>query len=160
MAKASSKGNTAVAPRRSTEVAKMNYGAVPQNAGMENADRDSFAIPFLQVLQKIGFQQTDYGHSLEDFCEQHLDRLDRHTTVIFLGDGRSNFADPRIDLMQLIQQRSRAVIWLNPEPESYWSQGDSVMYRYERFCHVAKQCNTLAQLERIIEDVLRTYVPH
>jgi uncharacterized protein with von Willebrand factor type A (vWA) domain len=114
----------------------------------------------LQVLQKIGFQQTDYGRSLQDFCDQHLDRLDRHTTVIFLGDGRSNFADPRIDLMKQIHDRSRAVIWLNPEPESYWAQGDSVMYRYERFCHVAKQCNTLGQLERIIEDVLRTYVPH
>jgi hypothetical protein len=52
------------------------------------------------------------------------------------------------------------VIWLNPEPESYWGQGDSVMHRYERFTHVAKTCNTLGQLERIIEDVLRTYVPH
>jgi uncharacterized protein with von Willebrand factor type A (vWA) domain len=113
-----------------------------------------------EVLQTIGFQQTDYGRALEDFCDQHLDRLDRHTTVIILGDGRSNFADPRLDLMKLIHDRSRAVIWLNPEPESYWAQGDSVMHRYERFCSVAKQCNTLAQLERIIEDVLRTYVPH
>jgi len=114
----------------------------------------------LKVLQTIGFQQTDYGKALEDFVENHIDGVDRHTTVIFLGDGRSNFADPRLDLMHLIQQRARAVIWLNPEPESYWGQGDSVMYRYERFTHVAKQCNTLGQLERIIEDVLRTYVPH
>ncbi|HEY8614853.1 VWA domain-containing protein [Phenylobacterium sp.] len=114
----------------------------------------------LKVLQTIGFQQTDYGQSLADFAEQHLDRLDRHTTVIFLGDGRSNFADPRLDLMNLIHQRSRAVIWLNPEPESYWGQGDSVMDRYARYCHVAKTCNTLAGLERIIEDVLRAYLPH
>jgi len=113
-----------------------------------------------KVLSTIGFQQTDYGRSLQDFAEQHLDRLDRHTTVIFLGDGRSNFADPRLDIMHMIQQRSRAVIWLNPEPESYWGQGDSVMHRYERFTHVAKHCNTLAQLERIIEDVLRTYSAH
>ncbi|WP_374574300.1 VWA domain-containing protein [Phenylobacterium sp.] len=112
------------------------------------------------VLSKIGFQQTDYGRALQDFCEDHLDSLDRHTTVIFLGDGRSNYADPRLDLMKTIHDRSRAVIWLNPEPESYWSQGDSVMHRYERFCHVAKTCNSLAQLERIIEDVLRTYLPH
>jgi len=111
----------------------------------------------LKVLQTIGFQQTDYGRALEDFCEQHLDRLDRHTTVIFLGDGRSNFAEPRLDLMKQIHDRSRSVIWLNPEPESYWAQGDSVMHRYERFCHVAKHCNTLGQLERIVEDVLRTY---
>jgi uncharacterized protein with von Willebrand factor type A (vWA) domain len=114
----------------------------------------------LKVLSTIGFQQTDYGRALEDFSEQHLDRLDRHTTVIFLGDGRSNFAEPRLDLMKQIHDRSRAVIWLNPEPESYWAQGDSVMHRYARFCHVAKHCNTLAQLERIVEDVLRTYVPH
>lgn len=114
----------------------------------------------LKVLQEIGFQQTDYGRSLQDFAEQHLDRLDRRTTVIFLGDGRSNFADPRLDIMRQIHDRSRAVIWLNPEPESYWGQGDSVMNRYAPFCHVAKQCGTIEQLERIIEDVLRSYVPH
>jgi len=113
-----------------------------------------------KVLQEIGFQQTDYGRALQDFSEQHLDKLDRRTTVIILGDGRSNFADPRLDLMREIHDRSRAVIWLNPEPESYWGQGDSVMNRYARFCHVAKQCGTLEQLERIIEDVLRSYVPH
>lgn len=114
----------------------------------------------LKVLQEIGFQQTDYGRSLQDFADQHLDSLDRRTTVIFLGDGRSNFADPRLDIMKQIHDRSRAVIWLNPEPESYWGQGDSVMNRYARFCHVAKQCGTIEQLERIIDDVLRSYVPH
>ncbi|MDO8377954.1 VWA domain-containing protein [Phenylobacterium sp.] len=123
-------------------------------------DDNKVETAILEVLKKIGFQQTDYGKSLEDFCEQHLDQIDRHTTVIFLGDARSNYADPRIDLFATIQKRCRAMIWLNPEPESYWGQGDSVMHRYERFCHVAKPCNTLAQLERIIEDVLRTYVPH
>lgn len=123
-------------------------------------DDNGVESAILKVLQEIGFQQTDYGRSLEDFCEKHLDRLDRRTTVIFLGDGRSNFADPRLDLMKLIRDRARAVIWLNPEPESYWAQGDSVMHRYARFCHVAKQCGTLEQLERVIDDVLRSYVPH
>jgi uncharacterized protein with von Willebrand factor type A (vWA) domain len=126
----------------------------------EILDDHGVEAAILKVLQTIGFQQTDYGQALQDFCDEHLDRLDRLTTVIFLGDGRSNFADPRLDLMKQIHDRSRSVIWLNPEPESYWAQGDSVMYRYERFCHVAKSCNTLAQLERIVEDVLRTYVPH
>ncbi len=123
-------------------------------------DEHGVEAAILKVLTAIGFQQTDYGKALEDFCDEHLDRLDRHTTVIILGDGRSNFAEPRLDLMKQIHDRSRSVIWLNPEPESYWNQGDSVMHRYERFCHVAKHCNTLAQLERIVEDVLRTYVPH
>jgi len=130
---------------------------IPVNAIL---DDNGVEKAILKVLQTIGFQQTDYGKALEDFAENHLDRVDRHTTVIFLGDGRSNFADPRLDIMQTIAARSRAVIWLNPEPESYWAQGDSVMHRYARFCSVAKTCNTLGQLERIIEDVLRTYSAH
>lgn len=123
-------------------------------------DENSVERAIYQVLQEIGFQSTDYGQALVDFCDNHLDRLDRKTTVIILGDGRSNFADPRLDLMRQIHDRSRAVIWLNPEPPSYWGQGDSVMDRYARFCHVARQCATLEQLEHVIEDVLRSYVPH
>jgi len=123
-------------------------------------DENGAEQAILQVLQQIGFQQTDYGQALADFCDQHLDRLDRRTTVIILGDGRSNFGEPRLDLMRQIHDRSRAVIWLNPEPPSFWGQGDSVMNRYASFCHVARQCGTLGQLERVIEDVLRSYVPH
>lgn len=49
--------STAVARPAAHAVGKpVNYGDVPSNAGMENADRDSFAIPFLQVLQKMSPQ--------------------------------------------------------------------------------------------------------
>jgi len=112
------------------------------------------------IIKKIGMRPTDYGRALMDFSELHRDAIDRHTTIIILGDGRSNYANPRLDIMREIAHRARAVIWLNPEPETYWGQGDSRMDQYKRFCHVAKVCNTLNQLERIIEDVLRTYMPH
>ena len=111
------------------------------------------------ILARIGFRPTDYGRALADFCALQEAALDHRTTVIILGDGRSNYANPRLDLMRRIEDRSRAVIWLNPEPISYWGQGDSKMDAYRRFCHVAKPCNTLEQLERIIEDVLKTYTP-
>lgn len=111
------------------------------------------------VLARVGFRPTDYGRSLADFMHAQGPRLDRRTTVIILGDGRSNYADPRLDLIRAINDRARAVIWLNPEPETYWGQGDSKMDAYRRFCTVAKTCNTLSDLERIIEDVLRTYRP-
>ena len=112
------------------------------------------------VMAKVGFRPTDYGRSLADFIDAQGSKLDRRTTVIILGDGRSNYAEPRLDLMRTIGERARSVIWLNPEPETYWSQGDSKMDAYRRFCTVAKTCNSLAQLERIIEDVLRTYMSH
>ena len=113
------------------------------------------AIP--EVLEKIGFRSTDYGRAFEDFEDLHMDTLDRHTTVIILGDGRSNDTDPRMDLMRQIHDRSKSVIWLNPEPEPFWGTGDSEMHRYRTFCHVAKTCRTVQDLERIIDDVMKTY---
>jgi uncharacterized protein with von Willebrand factor type A (vWA) domain len=123
---------------------------------LEAEDLDAAIV---SIIKKIGMRPTDYGRALVDFTELHRDDLDRHTTVIILGDGRSNYANPRLDIMREISHRARAVIWLNPEPETYWGQGDSRMDQYKRFCNVAKVCNTLNQLERIIEDVLRTYMP-
>ncbi|MGH7022475.1 MAG: VWA domain-containing protein [Caulobacteraceae bacterium] len=111
------------------------------------------------ILERIGFRPTDYGRALEDLFAQHGPRLDRRTTVIVLGDGRSNYADPRLDLARRLAEQTRSVIWLNPEPPTYWGQGDSKMDAYARFCRVAKTCNTLESLERIIEDVLRMHLP-
>ena len=123
-------------------------------------DEEQLDAAIAGIIKKIGFRPTDYGRALADFMELHREEIDRHTTIIILGDGRSNYANPRLDIMREISHRSRAVIWLNPEPETYWGQGDSRMNDYARLCHVAKVCNTLNQLERIIEDVLRTYLPH
>ena len=113
------------------------------------------AIP--EIMAKIGFRSTDYGQALDDYEENFMDDLDRHTTVIILGDGRSNFTDPRIDIMRRLHDRSRAVIWLNPEPETFWGTGDSEMPRYRQFCHVAKTCSTVMHLERVIDDILKSY---
>ena len=111
------------------------------------------------ILDKVGFRSTDYGRSIADIVEMQGAAIDRRTTVIILGDGRSNYAEPRLDLMRGISERARSVIWLNPEPSTYWGQGDSKMDAYARFCTVAKACNSLEELERIIEDVLRKYMP-
>jgi uncharacterized protein len=129
---------------------------VPVGDLLNNEEAD---VAIAAVLKRIGMRSTDYGVALQDFCDLHLSKLDNRTTVIILGDGRTNYVDPRIDLMRMINERSRAVIWLNPEPETFWTRGDSEMERYRRFCHVVKTCNTLKGLERIIDDVLRTYLP-
>ncbi len=114
------------------------------------------AIP--EILDKIGFRPTDYGQSFADFEEEYGDAIDRKTTVIILGDGRSNHNDPRVDLMRWMHDRAKSVIWLNPEPENFWGTGDSEMLRYLPFCHVAKVCRTVQDLERIIDDVLKSYI--
>lgn len=98
---------------------------------------------------------TDYGRSLLDFAELALDEINSSTTVIVLGDARNNNGDPRLEIMQAIYQRSRRVIWLNPESRRAWGSGDSEMLRYLSACHFAAECNTLKHLERIVDQLLK-----
>jgi hypothetical protein len=127
---------------------------IPVGDILNNNDVEQ-AIP--EIMNAIGFRSTDYGQALLDYESGFMDDLDRNTTIIILGDGRSNFTDPRIDIMRRMHDRSKAVIWLNPEPETFWGTGDSEMPRYRPFCHVAKTCSTVMHLERVIDDILRSY---
>jgi hypothetical protein len=122
-------------------------------------EQSDVEVAIAEVLERIGLRPTDYGQALMGLFASGGPRLDRHTTVIVLGDGRCNYSDPRLDLMRRLAEQTRSVIWLNPEPRTYWDQGDSRMADYARFCRVAETCNTLETLERIVEGVLRAYHP-
>jgi uncharacterized protein len=99
---------------------------------------------------------TDYGNSLLDFASLALDDINSNTTVIVLGDARNNNGDPKLEIMQAIYQRARQVIWLNPESRRAWGTGDSEMPRYQSACHFAAECNNLRQLERIVDQLLKS----
>lgn len=99
---------------------------------------------------------TDYGNSLLDFANLAMDDINSNTTVIILGDARNNHGDPKLEILQSIYQRSRQVIWLNPESRRAWGTGDSEMQRYQSACHFSAECNNLKQLERIVDQLLKS----
>jgi uncharacterized protein with von Willebrand factor type A (vWA) domain len=99
---------------------------------------------------------TDYAGSLRDFAALAMDDITASTTVIILGDARNNGGDPRLDILQSIYQRARQVIWLNPESRRAWGTGDSEMLRYQSACHFAAECNNLRQLERVVDQILKS----
>jgi uncharacterized protein with von Willebrand factor type A (vWA) domain len=99
---------------------------------------------------------TDYGSSLLDFARLALEDINSNTTVIILGDARNNNGEPRLDLLQSIYQRCRQLIWLNPESRRAWGTGDSEMLRYQSACHFTAECNNLKQLERIVDQLLKS----
>ena len=99
---------------------------------------------------------TDYGNSLMDFSKLALDDINSNTTVIILGDARNNNGDPKLEILQSIFQRARQVIWLNPESRRAWGSGDSEMLRYQSACHFSAECNNLKQLERIVDQLLKS----
>ncbi len=108
-----------------------------------------------ETLILHGGGSTDYGQSfcdLESFIENDIDRK---TTIIILGDGRSNFGDPRTDILKSLKEKSKRIIFLNPEPKTLWGTGDSEMTRYTPYCHKAKVCSSLNDLEKVVEDLLR-----
>ncbi len=107
-----------------------------------------------KIMQTIGYGSSNYGNSFADFEDGWMKYVTNKTTVIILGDGRGNRTDPRTDVIGRLSQRSKRIIWLNPEYKSAWGTGDSDMFRYAPFCNVATVCNTLRQLERVISDIL------
>ena len=112
------------------------------------------AVPM--AIDEYGGRSTDYGQAMVDLKELVFDEIDNRTTVIFLGDGRSNGSDPRADILKEIKQRAKRVIWLNPERKSIWGSGDSEMPRIAPYCTTAETCNSLNKLELIIRDLLKS----
>jgi uncharacterized protein len=97
---------------------------------------------------------TDYGRVWEEFLALIEDDLHPRTTVIVLGDARTNGRDPRDDLFALVTARAGRTFWLNPEPRLYWNYGDSVIAAYERHCE-AFECWTTSQLEDFVKALTR-----
>jgi uncharacterized protein len=109
------------------------------------------------IMGKVGFGSSDYGNSLVDFERGWMSAVTPQTTVIVLGDARSNNLDPGADILRRISERAKRVVWLNPEGRLTWGFGDSEMPRYATFCNVVRQCSTAQQLERAVGDIVAAY---
>jgi hypothetical protein len=110
-----------------------------------------------EIMSKVGFGSSDYGGSLVDFEKGWIKTVTPKTTVIVLGDARTNNLDPRADILRRISERSKRLVWLNPEGRMGWGWGDSEMPRYASFCTVVRQCATAKQLERAVSDIVAAY---
>jgi uncharacterized protein len=106
------------------------------------------------IMGRVGLGSSNYGRALEDFDKDFMSAVTNRTTVIILGDGRTNYLDPRTDILRRIAERARRVIWLNPESRFSWGIGDSEMPHYAPHCRIVRQCSTVEQLERVVSDLL------
>lgn len=123
----------------------------------DTLERQDFNPAMDEIINTIGMSSTDYGQSLSDLKTEHWQEIDRRTTVIILGDGRSNYGDPRVDLFQEMAGRAKRVIWLTPEGRGQWGSGDSEMLRYRPYCNSMTHVTTMKDLERVIDEALAVY---
>jgi len=90
---------------------------------------------------------SNYGRVFRQFEAQRLTSVDTRTTVVVLGDGRTNYHDAAESVLARIRSRARALYWLCPEPRSGWALGDSAMPRYAPLCTRVLTVTTARELE-------------
>ncbi|MFF3513193.1 VWA domain-containing protein [Streptomyces sp. NPDC004393] len=96
---------------------------------------------------------SDYGTTFGEFTERYPDAVGSRTTVLVLGDARTNMGDPNLPAVRNIGGRARRVYWLNPEPRSLWGTGDSAAPEYAGVVEMY-ECRNARQLSAIISRLL------
>jgi uncharacterized protein with von Willebrand factor type A (vWA) domain len=91
---------------------------------------------------------SDYGAALGDFTEKYLEAVGPRTSVLILGDARTNGWDPNLAALRQISGRARRVHWLNPEQPSLWGTGDSAALAYAGVVdmHACRNARRLSEL--------------
>ncbi len=97
---------------------------------------------------------TDYGYTFRKFKSGYMDSLNKKTTLIIIGDGRSNYSNPEEAILDEMREKCRRVIWLNPESAPFWYSGDSEMRTYQAYCNEVRQCQNLNQLTEFIKELV------
>ncbi|GAA1227380.1 VWA domain-containing protein [Prauserella halophila] len=121
-------------------------------AGRDEPEHLAERIVSEAALTKVGMS-SDYDGALQTFADGWGDVLGPRTSVLVLGDGRTNGAPPNLTALREIAGRARHVYWLNPERESSWGTGDSEAYRYAREVPMF-ECRTIRQLSRLVTRLL------
>lgn len=97
--------------------------------------------------------RTNYGRAFTKFAEEHPDALGPKSSLLVLGDARSNYADPALDALKEMVRGTRHAWWLNPEHRRHWDTGDSVAGAYGAVVPMA-ECRNLTQLGEFVHDIL------
>ena len=131
------------------------------SAELADVARPLETLPFeeamMRIIDEVGSGGTDYGKAFLQLKSGYGEIIDRRTTVLILGDGRSNYSAPRLDIFQEIADQAKRVVWLCPEPEGNWGTGDSCLLQYKPFCTLLSHCTTVTDLERALDEVLMAY---
>jgi uncharacterized protein with von Willebrand factor type A (vWA) domain len=94
--------------------------------------------------------RSDYGHVLTAFNRGYGRTVGPRTTVLILGDARTNYQDPHPEALAALGRHAGHIYWLNPEPARYWDAGDSVMAAYAPFCDQVVECRDVSQLRNFV----------
>ncbi|HWJ81702.1 MAG TPA: VWA domain-containing protein [Nocardioides sp.] len=96
--------------------------------------------------------RTNYGRAFTKFEESYADALGPRTTLLILGDARSNYTDLSEDVLRRLAGSVKRSYWLNPEHQRNWGTGDSAAPTYGQVVPMV-ECRNLVQLSDFAHDL-------
>jgi len=115
------------------------------------------AVAIQRITREAGVYtrdgHSDYGNAFVSFTENFHNVLSPRSSLLVLGDGRTNYRNPAVDVLAHMVTASRHAHWLNPEPRHLWGSGDSAVPRYEDVITM-HECRSAKQLAAVIDQLL------
>lgn len=111
------------------------------NLAMSNAEIDYYG-------------RSDFGSAFFTFTEKYLASVNSKTIVIIIGDARNNRRPSQIKKLQQIRNKAKKLIWLNPESQSQWNTGDSIMSEYGKCAHEIHEVMNFETLTKFVEGLM------
>ncbi len=115
------------------------------------------AVAIQRITREAGVYtrdgHSDYGNAFVSFTENFHNVLSPRSSLLVLGDGRTNYRSPAVDVLAHMVNASRHAHWLNPEPRHLWGSGDSAVPRYEDVITM-HECRSAKQLAAVIDQLL------
>jgi uncharacterized protein with von Willebrand factor type A (vWA) domain len=97
--------------------------------------------------------RTNYGRAFTRFLDKHPDALGPKTSLLVLGDARSNYSDLSLPTVKQIVSQTRHAWWLNPEHTRQWDTGDSAARPYGELIAMV-ECRNLTQLGEFVHRIV------
>jgi uncharacterized protein with von Willebrand factor type A (vWA) domain len=98
------------------------------------------------------FGRTNYGRAFQRFADRYGDALNPRSSLLVLGDARSNYSDLALPALEQMVYDARHAWWLNPEHTRHWDTGDSVAARYAEVMRMV-ECRNLTQLGDFVHEI-------
>ena len=115
------------------------------------------AVAIQRITREAGVYtrdgHSDYGNAFVSFTENFPGVLSPRSSLLILGDGRTNYRNPAADVLTHMVTASRHAHWLNPEPRHLWGSGDSAVPRYSDVITM-HECRSAKQLAGVIDQLL------
>jgi uncharacterized protein with von Willebrand factor type A (vWA) domain len=94
-----------------------------------------------------GADASNYGRVLARFERALRQEIDKRTSLVVLGDGRTNYHADGAEVLRRMRDRVRALYWICPEGRDRWGIGDSAMPRYAEASTVVLVARSASELE-------------